>query len=131
MLLREPDAHGDADARDAREEGDGCGRARVMEVTVMEQDPADGEVEKSPEHIHGGRRESLSRRFGEGSRKWIPTDPLNKMVNCIREENAREETKDEVIPVHEQRSPAEKNEPSCAAGHRRASPYQLNVIRSR
>lgn len=76
--------------------------AEVERADLAEEHIADGDVQRAPEHIDGGRREADAGRFGEWALERSPHQPGDEMRYGVGEKRATKEERDVVVPeVHD------------------------------
>src|SRR5579875_1447431 len=57
-------------------------------------------MQRAPQHVHRGRRHSLSGRRRERTRKLAAAYTLNKMRNGVHQESAAEKFSNVQVPAH-------------------------------
>ncbi len=90
-------------AHQEKAQSQGCYIRRGTQTEVS--DPAnekvsDGEVRKSPEHVDGRRRQSLTGRLGKGTLKRTTHYAAHEVWNRVAEKSAAEEVRDAMQPFH-------------------------------
>jgi len=65
-----------------------------------DQDMRNREVENTPYHVYGRRRQSLARWAGKGTLKGSTHRPAHEVWNGVAEKNAAEEVRDAMRPFH-------------------------------
>src|ERR1700678_2349611 len=72
--------------------------AEVYDPT--DQNVRNREVEYTPKHVCGRRRQSLAGRLGKGAFDRTTHRPAHEVRNCIAEKTAAEEVGDAMQPFH-------------------------------
>jgi hypothetical protein len=100
-LFAKPGAELEAHDENSGEEEDKGGVVRVVvEVSEMEEDESDEEVQEAPQDIDDWRGQSFAGRFREGSGEWFSGDAFDEVRDGVREERSGEEGGDVGVPGH-------------------------------
>lgn len=100
VLLAEPVSEHEAHDDDSGKEEEDCGVWVVVEMSEVEEDESDEEVQQAPQNIDDGRGQPSAGRLCEGRGEWFSGDAFDEVRDGVGEERSGEEGSEIGVPRH-------------------------------